>query len=495
MHDQTTDAAKAHFYQIGEEHLRREIARSEKQAGRSKMLDEYREFIKTKGSISGSSGFDPVDLPDRLFPHQRKAVEYACQTGRTASFLDTGLGKSGVEAVFADQSRRETNKPSLILTPLAVARQMQRECEAFGVEAKVIREDADVWPGVNIANYERLQKLDTARFGAIILDESSILKSFTGSTKRMLCDTFSGTPYRLAATATPAPNDHMEIGQHSEFLGYLSGMEMLARWFINDTSVASQNWRLKGHATASFWQWVASWARAASLPSDLGGDDAGFILPPLHYHVHTVQADITDDVQDGLLFRIPDQSATSIHKEKRLTMNDRVARSAEIANATSGAVIVWCETNSESSALAKAIPDAIEVHGSMSSDAKEAALDRFSLGDARVVVTKPKLAGFGLNWQHAKDVVFSSISHSYEQHYQAIRRSWRFGQKSEVNCHVVISDTEIPIWQNVRRKAKDHDKMKKAMAQAMVGHQQKSSIRVAYTRTPEITLPSFMGAN
>lgn len=456
------------------------------------MLDDYRAFIKSKGAMQIGQGFDPVDLPSRLFPHQRTAVEYACQHGRTASFLDTGLGKSGVEAVFADQSRRETNKPSLILTPLAVARQMQRECESFGIEAKVIREDADVWAGVNIANYERLSKLDCFRFGAVILDESSILKSFAGSTKRTLCDAFSQTPYRIAATATPAPNDHTEIGQHSEFLGHLTRMEMMARWFINDTSVASQEWRLKGHAVAAFWEWVASWARAASLPSDLGGDDSGFVLPPMHYHVHMVQSDLQTDVRDGMLFRIPDQSATSIHKEKRITAADRVAKAAEIVNAADGAVIVWCETNDESSALTKAIPDAIEVHGSMSSDAKEAALDRFSLGEARVIVTKPKLAGFGLNWQHANTVVFASISHSYEQHYQAVRRSWRFGQKLEVNCHVVIADTELPIWQNVRRKADDHAKMKRAMSHAMVSAQSKSATRVAYTRSPTITLPAFM---
>lgn len=456
------------------------------------MLDEYHDFIRSKGAVHGSSGFEPEGLPDRLFPHQRAAVEFACRHGRSASFLDTGLGKSGVEAVFADQGRRATGKPSLILTPLAVARQMKRECEAFGIEAKVIREDGDVWPGVNIANYERLGKLDVSRFGAVVLDESSILKSFTGSTKRALVEAFAETPYRLAATATPAPNDHMEIGQHSEFLGVMPGPEMLSRWFISDQTTMG-GYRLKGHAVSAFWEWVASWARAASLPSDLGGDDDGFILPPLRYHVHTVQADLQSDVQDGLLFRIPDQSATSIHQEKRLTLDDRVARSAEIANAADGAVIVWCETNDESKALAKAIPDAIEVHGSMTPDQKEASLDKFSTGEARVIVTKPKLAGFGLNWQHAKTVVFASISHSYEQHYQAVRRSWRFGQTSEVDCHIVISDTEIPIWQNVRRKAEDHGKMKRAMSDAMVRAQRKSSLRVAYGKSTKIELPSFMG--
>jgi len=348
--------------------------------------------------------------------------------------------------------------------------------------------------GVNIANYERLPKIDASAFGGIVLDESSILKSFSGPTKRMLCEAFAVTPYRLAATATPAPNDHMEIGQHSEFLSVMRGAEMLTRWFITDQSTMG-GYRLKGHATADFWAWVASWSRAASLPSDLGGEDAAYILPPLNYEVHTVAADVTQHVGEGMLFRIPDGSATTMHLEKRLTIADRVARAAEIANRDTGACIVWCETNAESAALAKAIPDAIEVHGSMTLDAKEAALDDFTFGRRRVIVTKPKLAGFGLNWQHARTVIFASVSHSYEQHYQAVRRAWRFGQTQPVTCHVVISDTEAPIWTNVRRKAADHDKMKRAMTQAMLEAQSDATLRRVYTRTPKVILPNFMEAH
>ena len=453
--------------------------------------DAYRAFIRSKGISAPSRGFDlRMDWPT-LFPHQRAALRFAAEKGRAAAFLDTGLGKSRVEAAAAEEYRLATDKPSLILTPLAVARQMQRECEAVGVEARVIREDADVWPGVNIANYERLPKLRLDRFGGVVLDESSILKSFTGSTRTGLIKAFAETPYRLAATATPAPNDHMELGNHSEFLGYLGSMEMLCRWFVNDTSTASQDWRLKGHAEGDFWAWVASWARAASLPSDLGGEDAGFRLPPLRYQVHTVASDLTQDVGDGMLFRIPDQSATAIHREKRLTLGDRIGRVAEIANAETGPVIVWCETNDESAALTKAIPDAIEVHGSMTMEAKEQALDDFTFGRRRVIVTKPKLAGFGLNWQHARCVIFASVSHSYEQHYQAVRRAWRFGQTQPVDCHVVIADTEAPIWQNVKRKADDHERMKAAMSRAMVGAQREAA-RKAYTRAPAVTLPSFL---
>lgn len=454
-------------------------------------LRAYHEFIASKGTAATSHGFQVANSWPNLFPHQLATLEFACQKGRSAAFLDTGLGKSRVEAAAAAEFMQASGLPSLILTPLAVARQMQRECEAIGIDARVIREQSEAGPGVNIANYERLPKLDTTAFGGVILDESSILKSFSGPTKRMLCEAFNATPYRLAATATPAPNDHMELGNHSEFLGHLGSMEMLCRWFVNDTSTASQNWRLKGHAQADFWRWVSSWSRTATLPSDLGGDDDGFVLPPLNYELHTIAADITQAVPDGMLFRIPDGSATTIHREKRMTMEDRVACAANLANAATGAVIVWCETNDESTALAASIPDAIEVHGSMDLDAKVAALDDFTFGRRRVIVSKPKLAGLGLNWQHANTVIFASVSHSYEQHYQAVRRAWRFGQQSPVTCHVVISDTETSIWNNVQRKARDHAHMKRAMAEAMNGYQQQAG-KKAYVRTAAVQLPDFL---
>jgi hypothetical protein len=452
---------------------------------------DYRAFIAGKGTAAASSGFTMHGDWPSLFPHQRATLQFACEKGRSAAFLDTGLGKSRVEAAAAAEFMQASGKPSLILTPLAVARQMQRECESVGVDARIVREDSDVFRGVNIANYERLPKLDPAVFGGVVLDESSILKAFTGPTKRMLCEAFTATPYRLAATATPAPNDHMELGQHAEFLGVMPGPEMLSRWFISDQTTMG-GYRLKGHARASFWRWVASWARAATVPSDLGGNDEGFVLPPLNYELHSIAADLTQDVPDGMLFRIPDGGATTIHREKRLTMNGRVACAADIANQATGAVIVWCETNSESAALAASIPDAIEVHGSMDLDAKVAALDDFTFGRRRVIVSKPKLAGLGLNWQHAHTVIFASVSHSYEQHYQAVRRAWRYGQTKPVTCHVIISDTESAIWNNVQRKAADHARMKRAMAASMLSYQQDAVLRRAYERTDKVTLPSFL---
>ena len=452
----------------------------------------YHQFIAQKGIAAESVGFKSDNLPDRLFDHQRSAVEFALSKGKAALFLDTGLGKSGCEAVFASECAIETGKPSLILTPLAVARQMQRECEAFGVDAHIVKSEEDFkpWRKVQIANYERLKNLDPSRYGAVVLDESSILKSFMGQTKRALVEAFAKTPYRLAATATPAPNDHMELGNHAEFLGVMGSMEMLCRWFINDTTTASQEWRLKGHAGDDFWAWVSSWARAASLPSDLGGNDDGFILPALNIHEQIVSVDLTAGDFDGL-FRIPDQSATAIHREKHNTMAERVKAAAEIANAHDGHAIVWCERDDESAALTEAISGAVEIKGSMPLDKKEAALDDFAMGRTRVMVSKPKLAGFGLNLQHADCQVFASISHSYEQWYQAIRRSWRFGQTKEVNCHIVMAETETGIWRNVQRKATDHDRMKVAMTKAMLGGQAESKRR-AYGRSSKIQLPEFM---
>lgn len=450
----------------------------------------YLDFIASKGAAALSAGFTPKSLPERLFVHQERATRFALETGRAALFLDTGLGKSGCEAVFADECARETGKPSLILTPLAVARQMQRECAAFGVEAEVIREAGDSDCRVQIANYERLKKLDVGSYGAVVLDESSILKSFTGSTKRALVEAFRGTPYRLAATATPAPNDHMEIGQHSEFLGVMPGSEMLSRFFINDQTEMGK-YRLKGHGVQPFWRWVASWGRAASLPSDLGGEDEGFILPALRHEMHVCAVDLIDGAGDSL-FRTPSNSATDIHREKQATLTERCAKAAKIANAAEGAVVVWCERDDESAALTAAIPGAVEVKGSMTLEAKEAALEAFTLGERRVIVTKPRLAGFGLNWQHARTQVFASLSHSYEAYYQAVRRSWRFGQTGEVTAHIVIAETEAGIWRNVQRKARDHDRMKAAMARAMGEAGQTYDLRKKYTRAPKVILPEFM---
>ena len=455
-------------------------------------LAEYREFIASRAVAAQRSGFVPVTMPDAAKEHQRAVIRFALERGKSAAFLDTGLGKSFIELEFARQAAEETGKPSLILTPLAVAGQMVREGEKFGIDARKIREQSEVGAGVMVANYERLPKLDPDAFGAIVLDESSILKSLGGKTTTALCEAFRGHRFKLAATATPSPNDHMELGQHSDFLGEMRGPEMLSRWFINDTSTASQDWRLKGHAVDDFWRWVASWSRCATMPSDLGGDDTGYTLPDIIREVHVVEADRMTDANEGDLFRIPEMSATSFHKEKRLTLRQRCERSAELANAHDKPVTVWCETNDESAALVKLIPDAIEVHGSQTPEEKERRLLGFADGDYRVMVTKPKLAGFGVNWQHCAHAVFASISFSYEQHYQAVRRSHRFGQSQQVVNDIVISDTEASILEVINVKSAKHDEMKRRMASAMREAQSESARRVAYSKPVKMDFPQWI---
>lgn len=454
-------------------------------------IQEYRDFISGKGRSSSIYGMTAKPINDMAKEHQRVAVDFALTRGKSAMFLDTGLGKSFCELEFARHVSEETGKPVLVLTPLAVAGQMVREGQKFNIDARQIKEQSDVGHGVMVANYERLQKLDPSAFGGVVLDESSILKSFAGQTRKRLQDAFGNTQYRLAATATPSPNDHMELGNHAEFLGIMRQQEMLSQWFVNDTSTASQDWRLKGHAVEDFWQFVASWSRCASLPSDLGGDDTGYILPDIDREIHTVAADRMTNVDQGMLFRIPEMSATSFHAEKRLTIDQRCELAADLATHDKP-VTVWCETNDESKMLADMIDGAIEVRGDQTPEEKESRLLGFADGEFRAIVTKPKLAGFGVNWQHCAHAVFASISFSYEQHYQAIRRSHRFGQSERVRNDIVIADTEDVIWQAINVKSKKHDEMKKRMAEAMAKAQSTGKVRTAYDRPLDLAFPEWI---
>jgi superfamily II DNA or RNA helicase len=454
-------------------------------------IQDYRAFIANKTVHRRPIGMTPASMPDAMKHHQQVSVEYALERGKSALFLDTGMGKSLCELEWARQVSEETGKPVLILTPLAVAGQMIREGVKFGIDARQIREPEEVGDGIMVANYERLPKLDPDAFGGVVLDESSILKSFAGRTRNMLMDAFKDVHFKLAATATPSPNDHTELGNHAEFLGVMRQQEMLSKWFINDTSTASQDWRLKGHAVEDFWGWVASWSRCATLPSDLGGDDTGYVLPVVDRRIHTVMADRSVGADQGALFRMPEMSATSFHAEKRLTLQQRCDLAAELATHDKP-VTVWCETNDESAMLAKMIPCAVEVHGSMSAEEKERRLLGFVDGDFRVIVTKPKLAGFGVNWQHCAHAVFASISFSYEQHYQAVRRSHRFGQSEQVRNDIVISDTEETIWAAVHGKAEKHEDMKRRMSAAMRKAQSLAATRVKYDRPLELAFPDWI---
>ena len=454
-------------------------------------LQAYREFIAGRANAPRQVGFTPKAINPSAKPHQSTVLDFALNLGRSAAFLDTGLGKSFIELEFARQCAEETGKPSLILTPLAVAGQMIREGHKFNIDARQIREQSEVGSGVMVANYERLPKLDPDAFGAVILDESSILKSYNGKTRATMQEAFCDTPYKLAATATPSPNDHTELGNHAEFLGIMRQQEMLSKWFINDTKTASQDWRLKGHAAQDFWRFVASWSRCATMPSDIGGDDDGYILPPIDEHVHIIQADRMENVAQGMLFRVPEMSATSFHAEKRLTLRARCDLAISLAT-HDAPVTVWCETNDESDYLTARIHGAIDVHGSLDADEKERRILGFVDGKYRVLVAKPKLAGFGLNLQHCAHAVFASISFSYEQHYQAKRRSHRFGQQETVRNDVVMSDTEASIWNVINAKSSKHAEMKRAMADAMRQIQSEVKTRVAYDRPLDLEFPEWL---
>lgn len=639
-------------------------------------LAGYHDLIVSKRVAFQGLGLDVIpDLNPAMFPHQRHSVEFALRRGRAALFLDTGLGKSLCALDWGRIVVQHTEKPVLMLAPLAVAQQHAREGERFGIDVQVVRSEDEIGSKrVYVTNYDRLDKFDPDRFGGVILDESSIIKSFNGKMTKRLIEAFAQTPFRLACTATPAPNDHTELGTHAEFLGAMRREEMLPIWFINDT-MDTGTWRIKGHARESFWSWVASWARCVSKPSDLGFDDAGYDLPALDIVHHEVKADRMSDPgaekNDQLrLFRIPDTSATSIHHEKRLTIGARAKLAAQIilgdscpgslntqsvvapsiiltplkksggkanqgkgkktapicgnttdqtpknshdlqssklpstlvaasdmpptlltetlvkpspepvapksaetggfdlssgstaldtmlclprkvagapsaatssgaseakssqsitatqaaqsgassastaitASANSGTIlsaseeplnisksldwwVVWCDTDYEQDELEKYIGQhAISIRGSMSAAEKERLHEAWIRGDRKIIISKPSIFGYGLNWQHCNNVLFAGISFSYEAFYQAVRRCWRFGQTRPVQIHVVCADTERAIWAVVERKAGDHDAMKREMVAAMRRSMNAETSRKLYSPEQKATLPAWIAA-
>lgn len=427
-------------------------------------MSDYLDFLASKKPRPSATGIEPPALNPSMFDFQSACVAFALKQGRAGLYLDTGLGKTFCQLEWAAKALQASNGYALILTPLAVARQMEREAQSRGYDARVIREQADAKPGINICNYDRLDKIDPDAFGVVSLDEASILKNFAGKTTRALTDAFKDHRFKLAATATPAPNDHMELGQQAEFLSVMAGNEMLSRFFINDASTASQQWRLKKHAERDFWEWMASWSRMAQGPEDLGYDGSRFVLPSLKIIRHKAQYGEVKPIE-GALFAF-DASATSIHDMKRQTAANRADKAAELA-AGRGAWVVWCDTDYEADELAERIPDAIEVRGSMPVERKEENLAAFADGQARVIITKPSVAGMGLNWQHCARMVFVGRSFSYEAWYQAVRRCWRFGQMREVEAHLIVAEGEEQIGRVIDRKADDHSRMKRAMADAM----------------------------
>ncbi len=427
-------------------------------------MSEYQEFLATKAPRAAAVGIEPSPMPEHMFDYQGHCTEFAIRLGRSGSFLDTGLGKTIEELEFARQAEVATNKPSLIFTPLAVARQIEREGVRFGYECRVIRDQSEARSGINIINYDRLGKINANAFGCVVLDEGSILKSFTGSTTRALIQSFSDTRFKLSATATPAPNDHMELGQQCEFLGIMASNEMLARWFISDQTEMGR-YRLKRYGEQSFWDWMASWARMASTPDDLGFDGSRFVLPPLNVIKHRTYGDIRPP-KDGLF--VADVSATNMFDIKRQTTEARADAVAELVLGSKEQWAIWCDTNHEADALrARLGKDTIEVRGSQSIEEKEDKIDAFTTGSARNIITKASITGYGSNWQHCHLNVCVGRSFSYEHWYQLIRRTWRFGQTMPVDVHLIVAEGEDQIGRVVDRKSSDHIAMKQAMAGAM----------------------------
>lgn len=427
----------------------------------------YEEFLASKLITEVPTGIEtPVDISDKLFPFQAAIVKWALRRGRAAIFADCGLGKSPMQLQWAQQVQRHTGRPVLILAPVAVSEQTVREGRKFDVEVKRVDDDSAL-ADISITNYERLHLFDTSVFGGVVLDESSILKSFTGKTRNQIIDQFQDTPFKLACTATPSPNDHTELGNHAEFLGVMSMHEMLATYFVHDSSnAASVGWRLKGHAVGEFWSWVASWAVSVKTPSDLGYSDEGYDLPDLNIIDHSVAVDHSRN-DSGTLFRLPASTMGELRKEERMTVEQRCERVAEIVSGSDEPWIVWCHRNDESSLLTNMIPDAVEITGSDTNDAKAERMIAFSDGDIRVLVTKPSIAGFGMNWQHCRKMAFVGLTHSYEKFYQAVRRCWRFGQSMPVDCHVVIAETQTKVLQSIKRKQSDAEKMNSEMIKSM----------------------------
>jgi hypothetical protein len=456
------------------------------------MLASYEEFIGGKRLAGRRRGLDSIpDLARHLFRHQRVCVDFGLSLGSWGLFTDTGMGKTACELEWSRHAATASNGRALVLTPLAVARQIEREAHRWGYEARVIREQSESGSGINICNYDRLGKLDCESYGAVALDESSILKSFGGKTCQALIAAFAGHRWRMAATATPAPNDHMELGQHSAFLGQLQANEMLSRWFINDTSEASQCWRLKGHARQDFWDWMSSWCRMAERPSDLGDDETPYKLPDLKIVRH--RCETTEPLGYGL-FGSMAVSATEIHDVKRATSSARAAALAGLARDGDEPWLVWCDTNYESDAIMKLLGrDAVEVRGSDSTEEKEARLYAFVDKSARVLVTKPSIAGHGLNFQHCARMAFVGRTFSYESWYQAVRRCWRYGQTRDVEVHLIVADGEDAIGRVLDRKGDDHAQMKSEMVAAMRRNvRQEQRGMSAYAPTYRGGLPRWM---
>lgn len=457
-------------------------------------MTDYQSFLRAKQVYVEPSGFDPGELNPILFDFQRDITRWALKRGKAAMFLDTGLGKTFCQVEWAKHVvAHETGGNVLIFAPLTVGRQTQEEARKLGVDITLCRSQDDVRPGVNVANYEILHKFAPEQFEGLVLDESSILKAYGGKTRKLLQEFASGIPYRLACTATPAPNDLIEIINHAEFLGVMSGKEIIALYFTQDGNT-TQKWRLKGHSKDDFWKWMAQWSVAMRRPSDLGYPDAKFALPDLRMHEVVVKSHTP---MDGYLIPVEAKTMSERRAARKASLSERVQAAAELVNGSDEPWLVWCDLNAESEALAASIPDAIEIKGSDKPEDKEQRMVDFAAGDIRVLVTKPSIAGFGMNWQHCSNMAFVGLSDSYEQMYQAIRRCYRFGQQHPVDVHVIISELEGAVVQNIKRKEQQASEMFNELVARMsvnseIAQAQRNEMQ--YTPQTKMVLPQWIGA-
>ena len=453
----------------------------------------YSEFLATKRERVDACGFDvdECEISAALFPWQRRVVQWAVKRGRAALFEDCGLGKTAQQLEWARLVHARTGRSVLIIAPLAVSDQTVREGAKFGIAVKIAKDGGAVTdPGVYVTNYERLGKFKPGPFAGIVLDESSILKAYGGKTRREITAFAKSIPFRLCCTATPAPNDITELVNHAEFLDIMNGKEILALFFRLDGN-STHAWRLKGHARRAFWHWMAEWSVAIRKPSDIGYPDDGYTLPPLVMHEDVV----VNDVHEGWLFAVEAKTLHERRQSRRDTLDKRIKMAADLANGNGEQWLVWCDLNDESDALAAAIGDAVEVRGSDSAEHKESALDGFARGEVRVLVSKPSIAGFGMNFQTCHNVIFVGLSDSYESYYQAIRRCWRFGQTRAVECHVICSDSDGAVVENIKRKESASAEMFEEVCAAMRGLGDiaaASRKEMEYNPQAEMTIPGWL---
>lgn len=469
---------------------------------RSLSLYEYEDFLEGKSQIGGHHGFEPVWMPDFLFDFQQSLTSWAIRKGKGAAFADCGLGKTPMQLVWAENVVRKTGKRVLIITPLAVGPQTIREGNKFGIEVRKA-EPGKIHAGINVVNYERLHHFNADDFIGVVLDESSILKSFDGTRRSEITEFMRMRPYRLLCTATASPNDYIELGTSSEALGELGYTDMLGRFFKNDQNTVrpmrkhilgknfrdpppmNEKWRFKGHAEIPFYRWVCSWARAGRRPSDFGPfSDERFVLPDLIERQHVVTA---NSLADGMLFSVPAVGLKEQRNERRRTITERCERVAELCEDHDRSVI-WCHLNPEGDLLEHIVKDAVQVSGKDSDDKKEEILSAFSLGQVKRLVTKQKIAGWGMNWQNCSHMTIFP-SHSFEQYYQGVRRCWRFGQQNTVTVDVVTTEGEQLVLENLQRKADQSDKLFTSLV-AQMQHAQRIERGTGHTKEEKI--PSWL---